>query len=241
VIVVDCAQGTPEWLAARAGVTTASDFRLARTRKADGKTLSDTARYLAFRKAIERISGVPLDEDAPTTWQMRRGQELEKDARLLHEADIGQRVRPVGLVLTDDRKFGASADGWTHDERLGAGGAEYKCLVGAKELEAVYIDDDPSKYDDQVHGNIWISGRNWWDFCVYCPALEVIGLHFYRLRIKRDDDYIDALEKDLMKFDAVIENFRAKLLERQARRSGRGFTMPTDSVTADILSERCPF
>ncbi|QDH32835.1 exonuclease, partial [Burkholderia pseudomallei] len=27
----------------------------------------------AFRLAIERISGVPLDDDAPETWQMKRG------------------------------------------------------------------------------------------------------------------------------------------------------------------------
>ncbi|MDF0506585.1 YqaJ viral recombinase family protein [Burkholderia cenocepacia] len=234
MIIVECQQGTPEWLAARAGVITASNFRIARTRRPDGRTLSDTARHLAFRLAIERISGVPLDDDAPETWQMKRGQRLEDDARTLHMAEIGLRVRPVGIVLTDDRKFGASADGWIEDPRLGSGGAEYKCLIGPKELEAVYIDDDATKYIDQVQGNMWLSGREWWDFCVYCPALESIGLHFYRQRIKRDDDYIEQLVSDLWAFDSVVEEFREKLLIRQARREGREYTPAEAFADADL-------
>ncbi len=229
MIIIDCQQGTPEWFAARAGVLTASNYRIARTRKPDGKTLSDSARHLAFRLAIERISGVPLDDDMPETWQMKRGQILEEDARLLHQADIGMRVRPVGIVLTDDRKFGASADGWIGPN----GGAEYKCLIGPKELEAVYIDDDPTKYEDQVQGNLWLSGRAWWDFCVYCPALETINLHFYRQRIDRDDDYIDQMVQDLWLFDNVIESFREKLLKRKARREGRDY-VPAD-VAEDVM------
>jgi hypothetical protein len=233
VIVVDCQQGTPEWLAARAGVLTASNFRTARSRKADGRTPSDTARHLAFKLAIERISGIPLDDDAPETWQMKRGQRLEGDARILHEADIGLRVRPVGIILTDDNKFGASADGWIECPQKGPGGAEYKCLIGPKELEAVYIDDDPSKYVDQIQGNLWLSGRKWWDFCVYCPALESIGLHFYRQRLERDDDYIEELVADLWRFDSMIESFREKLLIRQARREGREYVPPSMAEFAD--------
>jgi hypothetical protein len=230
VKIVDCVQGTPEWLAARAGVITASNFRIARTRKPNGE-LSDTARHLAFRLAIERISGIPLDDDAPETWQMRRGQKLEDDARTLHMAEIGVRVKPVGIILTDDDKFGASADGWIGSD----GGAEYKCLIGPKELEAIYIDDDPTKYVDQVQGNLWLSNREWWDFCVYCPALENINLHFYRQRVKRDEAYIEAMVSDLWAFDNVVESFREKLLMRQARREGRDY-VPSDAMN-DVFHE----
>jgi hypothetical protein len=238
VITVECQQGTPEWLAARAGVLTASDFSIARSRAKDGVSMTDGARYLAFRKAIERISGVPQDAEMYETWQMRRGQRLEDDARLLHSAEIGRAVKPVGIILTDDRKFGASADGWINDPVLGKGGAEYKCLVGAKELMAVYIENDPSKYMDQVQGNLWLAGRAWWDFCVYCPALEKIGLHFWRLRVKRDEDYIERLEADLIEFDRLIESYRWRLLCLQARRAGKPDPAPPDGIDTDL---DCPF
>lgn len=168
---------------------------------------------------------------------MKRGQRLEDDARILHTSEIGLRVKPVGIILTDDRKFGASADGWIECPRLGPGGAEYKCLIGPKELEAVYIDDDPSKYMDQIQGNLWLSGRKWWDFCVYCPALESINLHFYRQRVMRDDDYIAELVADLWKFDCMVEEFREKLLTRQARREGREFV----AESADEFGIHAPF
>jgi len=181
--------------------------------------MSETARHYAFRLAIERISGVPLDVDRPTasTWQMKRGQRLEPMARFCHIEEIGVDVEEVGVILTDDRKFGASADGWIGEK----GGAEYKCLVGEAELESIYIDLDATKYAEQVQGNLWLSGREWWDFCVYCPALERIGLHFWRQRVYRDEAYIEAMVTDLRNFDEVVEGFREKLIARQEFRAGK--------------------
>lgn len=210
----DAPQGSPRWLTARAGVITASRFRECRAKGRDGK-MSDTARHYAFQLAIERISGVPLDEGY-STWQMKRGQEMEFDARICHMAEIGVDVKEVGIVLSDDGKFGASADGWIGRD----GGAEYKCLVGPAELEAIYIDLDSTKYEEQVQGNLWLSEREWWDFCVYCPALESIGLHFWRQRVYRDEKYIAQLATDLLNFDNVVEDFVERLLAQQARRLG---------------------
>ena len=49
---------------------------------------SDGAKAYAFRLAIERISGEPLDEGFET-YAMRRGRELEPAARLEHELHTG--------------------------------------------------------------------------------------------------------------------------------------------------------
>ncbi|WP_186083689.1 lambda exonuclease family protein [Burkholderia gladioli] len=231
MIIVDCQQGTPEWLAARAGVITASNFRVARSKKSDG-SMTEAAEDLAFKLALERMSGVPLDDDAPETWQMKRGQRLEPEARLRHEAEIGVRVKPVGIILSDDRKFGASADGWIGDD----GGAEYKCLVSPKELRAIYIRNDPAKYVDQVMGNLWLSGRRWWDFCVYCPALETHDLDFYRQRMKRDEESIERMIAELLQFDSVVERNRVTLLRRQAARNGCRYEPQSDDE-ARILAE----
>lgn len=205
MIVINCAQGSDAWLAARSGVTTASNFRIARSRKRAGGDWSDTALKLAFGTAIERISGEPLNE-GHETWQMRRGHELEPDARIAHQADIGVYVQPVGMVLTDDRLFGASADGWIGTD----GGAEYKCLVSPDELRTTLIEHDLAKYMDQVQGNLWLSGRKYWDFCVYCPALKPIK-DFFRWRIQRDDDYIDSMVEDLWEFEKLVQRNVAEL------------------------------
>lgn len=210
MIVVDCEQGTPEWLAARAGVVTASMFRVARTYKAHGE-MSEAAKNYAFQLAIERISGSPLNEGFET-WQMKRGQRLEPEARDHHMQDIGRRVKTVGLVLTDDRKFGASADGAIDGDPLGPGGAEYKCLVSPLELRKLYTENDYMKFYDQVMGGMWITGKHWWDFCVYCPPMRAANKHFLRWRIRRDDDYIDAMSLDLIAFDNLVEEYRTKLL-----------------------------
>src|SRR5439155_25999616 len=66
---------------------------------------SDAAKNYAFRVAVERISGVPLDEGYET-WAMERGHELEPVARREHEIRSGVIVEACGFILTDDEVFG---------------------------------------------------------------------------------------------------------------------------------------
>lgn len=195
-------QGSPEWHAARAGVITASMFATCRQKLKSGPSKGEFAAAAgdyAFRLAVERISGQPLDEGFET-WAMRRGHELEPAARLEHELAIGVVVQPAGFVTTDDNLFGASADGLIGED----GGAEYKCLVDPSRLRRVLLTGDISEFMDQVQGGMWITGRSWWDFCLYCPALERIGLQLWRRRVERDDNYIDAMEMDLIAFERLV-------------------------------------
>jgi hypothetical protein len=211
MIVHTAPQGSAEWKAARAGCITASMFRTARERLKTGPNKGDfsaASKDYAFRLAIERISGDPLDEGFET-WAMRRGHELEPAARLEHEMQTGLIVQPAGFITTVDGLFGASADGLIGDD----GGSEYKCLVSPTELRVVLTEDDWSKYRDQVQGCLWIAGRKWWEFCMYCPALAPIGRQLYRQRVERDDDYIEALEKDLIEFAALVGRYESALRE----------------------------
>jgi predicted phage-related endonuclease len=66
-----------------------------------------------------------------------------------------------------------------------------------KTLKAQVI---PSKYYAQVMGNLWITGRKWWDFMSYCPEED-----FFITRIERDEDYIAKLEEHLTRVVALIE------------------------------------
>lgn len=251
--VIKCEQGSDDWHAARAGVITASMFKIARQRVgglteqqakyvaairagnddsyaaevAGYKTkpkrtetieraikglpigdFSEAAKNYAFRLAIERISGKPLDEGF-STWQMKRGNELEPDARSRHEEEAGVIVERAGFVLTDDGVFGASADGLIGHTK----GSEYKCLVSPEGLKEILIYDNIDEFIDQVQGCMWITGRTQWHFGLYCPALASIGRDFTLKIVDRDDDYINELEQDLLEFKKLVDSFHSTLLK----------------------------
>lgn len=212
MIVYESEQGTREWLQDRAGVITASNFELARSRYKRGEkegSLTEAARNYAFRLALERIAGSALNESTFMPAEARRGQELEGEARMMHEFVTGLTVEPVGLVTTDDRKFGASADGFI--DAPAHGGAEYKCFVDPSKLREILLENDRSSVRDQVQGGMWVTGRRWWHFVLYCPALAVVGLDTMVFEEERDDDYIEAMERDLLTFDRVVEAYRHQL------------------------------
>lgn len=165
------------------------------------------AKDYAFRLAVERISGEPLDDGQFETYAMRRGKELEPDARDMHAFRYGFHVEPTGFVMTEDRLFGASADGLIGTD----GGSEYKCLISPDRIRDIVLDGDISEFTDQVQGGLWLTGRKWWHFCLYCPALASIGRALTVFEVQRDDDYIEALERDLLAFSDLVGQYEAKL------------------------------
>lgn len=172
---------------------------------------SEAAHNYAFTLAVERISGTPLDGGFET-WQMKRGHELEPDARMEHEIQTGLVVHRAGFVTTDDGVFGASADGLIGEN----GGSEYKCFLAPEKLRAFHIDNDASGIMDQVQGCMWITGRKFWHIGMYCPALEPVGRQLWWREFQRDDDYIEALEEDLWRFKTLVEQYEARLREKPA-------------------------
>lgn len=168
---------------------------------------SDAAKDYAFRLAVERISGEPLDEGGFSTFAMRRGQELEQDARDAHSFGSEVVVRTAGFVVTEDNKFGASADGLIGED----GGAEYKCLIDPARIREILLDGNIAEFMDQVQGGLWITGRKWWHFCLYCPALAQVGKALTVFEVPRDDAYIEAMELDLVEFDRLVCKYEAAL------------------------------
>ena len=212
MIIYDHPQGSAEWLASRAGVITASKFVEARKRLKSGPKkggFTEAAEDYAFRVAVERISGAPLDEGF-STWAMKRGNELEPEARAWVEVKLGIFVDTAGFVTTDDEKFGASADGFIDKD----GGLEIKCLVDPGRIRNVILSDDISEFMDQIQGGMWLTGRKWWQFALFCPALEKVGLQLYTKRVDRDDDYINEMELDLLEFERVVSKYEQTLRDR---------------------------
>lgn len=172
---------------------------------------SQSAQDYAFRLAIERISGKALDEGFET-YAMRRGHELEPEARREHEAQSGLFVERAGFVMTEDGAFGASADGLIDPDE----GSEYKCFIDPAKLRAFWIDNDASSVMEQAQGCMWITGRKRWHICLYCPALEPVGKQLWWRVFDRDDDYIEKMELDLLEFKGLVDQYEQKLRLKEA-------------------------
>jgi exodeoxyribonuclease (lambda-induced) len=206
VIFVECLQGSPEWHQARAGVITASCFgeaisRMSRTsgkRKAGDPTAASD-KYAADL-AIERISGKPYGAP-PKAWVLDRGHEMEALARMHYEARTESLVTEAGLVLTENRLFGYSTDGFVGDDGL----IEIKAPIDSLKIIEV-MDGDLSEYQHQMQGGMWITGRKWCDFIMYVPDLRNAGKDLYVKRVMRDDAFIDAMVLELAAFASRVSD-----------------------------------
>lgn len=167
---------------------------------------SEAAKNYAFRLAIERISGVPLDEGFET-YAMRRGHELEPFARAEHEVQSGLLVRRAGFVLSDCGNYGCSADGFINDD----GGTEYKAFINPEKLRTFHIDHDASEVFEQAQGCMWLTNRKWWHIGLFCPALEAVGRQLWWKRFERDEDYIGRMHADLHPFRLMVDRYEAEL------------------------------
>lgn len=213
MILVECQQGSPEWLHARCGVITASRFRDALAVKKDGTPDAKSTAYAA-QIAIERVSGLSTEENF-VSWQMRRGVELEPVARLAFETRTGMLVLESGIALTDDRLFGYSADGFIDNDGL----IEIKCVVSAEKVIALWRDRDLSEYEHQIQGGLWLTGRKWCKFVLYTPQLASVGKELMIKHVERDENFIEKMEIGLLAFaKRVAENeeiLRMPLLESE--------------------------
>jgi hypothetical protein len=209
-IYLDSPQGSDQWHKDRCGAATGSKFLDCRGRYKSGKNAGQplkAAQDYAFKLAYERITGELLEDPEFTPWQARRGNELEPEARLHYESIKGVLVEQAGLALTEDRLFGASVDGLVDDD----GQIEIKCFLSPPKLSAILLTGDIGECMDQVQGGLWITGRKWCDFVLYCPALVKIGKDLTIIRVVRDDEYIAELEKDLLEFNCLVNEYETKL------------------------------
>jgi hypothetical protein len=221
MITLNLVQGSDSWLQARAAVITASRFVDARaklTRKSKTGEAGDFAAKAidyAWTVALERIACKPLD-DTFVTWQMRRGSTLEPEARMAYEMETGLLAGESGLLLTDDSVFGYSSDGLVDDDGM----VEIKCPANCQKIGTTWANPDSAvdDYIDQIQGGMWITGRKWCDFIMYCPWLESVGKELFVKRVLRDDNYIEALESDLMEFHRMVSVFVESIASKNTKR-----------------------
>lgn len=182
-------QGSPEWLAARCGNATASEFASILA-KGQGKM---RASYLR-RIVAERLTGKPVETYSNA--HMERGTLQESDARAEYEAETGNLVQQVGFIKHAELAAGCSPDGLIDAD----GGGEIKSVIPTVQVETILAGGYPSEHKAQVQGNLWITGRRWWDFVSYCPDMLKPSLRLYVFRVQRDEEYIATLEAEVRRF-----------------------------------------
>lgn len=200
MIVLEMAQGTPEWLAARCGVPTASCFD--RIITPTGKPSTQAEAY-AHTLLAEQITGV--SEGLETNSWMRRGTELEPEARDYYSLVTGATVEQVGFCLTDDETCGCSPDGLVGSEGL----LEIKCPAPSTHIEYLLTGQIVGKYYPQVQGQLWVTGRKWVDFVSYCPGIEALII-----RVKRDAKFQARLTEEMSRFQMMLAAKREVLRQR---------------------------
>ena len=211
-IVVE--QGTDLWKSYRSGMCTASRFSDARSKLSKASKNGQagdpagSALDYAWSIAIERVAGKSIDESF-ATWQMKRGTELEQHARLAYEIDTGHLASEAGICISDCGRFAYSSDGLCGDDGM----IEIKCPASPQKIGAIWSNPETAdaEYIDQIQGGLWITGRDWCDFVMYCPWLEPVGKDLFVKRVYRDEEFISALESDLIGFYTMVSQYESIL------------------------------
>ena len=188
-------QGSPEWLAARIGILSASNFDKIITSK--GERSSQFPAY-ALKLAVEIITGER--EEIFINDAMNRGIEMEPDARACYEFIADVTVKEVGMVLHDSG-VSCSPDGLIFNDNADDEGVEFKCPMAHTHIKYVIDNKLPAKYVPQVQGSMYVTGLKKWDFLSYHPSFK----HLF-VNVPRDDEFCDKLE-------ILIDKFHKKVAE----------------------------
>jgi YqaJ-like viral recombinase domain len=196
--IFDCEQGSEAWFACRAGLPTASEFA---TVMASGKGggESKTRRKYMLTLIGEVLTGAVVE--GYTNAHMERGKAMESDARDMYAFMTSTEPKSVGFMRRG--RAGASPDSLIDDQGL----LEIKTKLPHLQLECLLDGRLPPEHLAQVQGQLWISGRQWLDFCSYWP-----GLPLFRIRVSRDEAYIArikvAVDEFLGEMDQLITKFK---------------------------------
>jgi len=194
-------QGTPEWLAARAGRATGSRAKDILSAIKTGEAAA--RRDYRIQLICERLTGSP-QESGFINAEMQRGTDLEPEARAAYEALTGNMVRQTGFLTDNDIMAGCSLDGDIDDFK---GIFEAKCPKSATHLNYLRT-KDVSAYIPQITHNLFITGAEWCDFLSYDDRFpEELQIFLVRIYAK---------ELDIPGYSVKLSAFLKEVSEEEA-------------------------
>jgi len=184
--ILECEQNSPEWIEARLGVVTASEFKSVMA-KGEGKV----RRKYMLTTIGEKLAGKPFDRYS--NGDMERGHVFEPEAGDEYQIETGNVIRRVGFMRRGD--VGYSPDGLIGDDGL----VEIKSKLYHLHIDCLLADSVPSEHVKQCQGGLWVSGRQWLDFVSYSP-----GLPLFIKRVYRDEPFIARIKVEVDDFLAEM-------------------------------------
>tara|TARA_R110000823_G_scaffold219284_1_gene348252 strand:- start:1319 stop:1957 length:639 start_codon:yes stop_codon:yes gene_type:complete len=207
MIIHNVTQGTDEWFAIRCGIPTTSAFSSMVTSTGN---LSKSIDDYAITLAADLFAGKSLDEFQGNHYT-ERGIALEPEARNFYEVQKNIDVQEVGFITDDLHTWGCSPDGLVSD---GLGMLEIKCQIPKNHIKCI-IDykktgKAPTKYIQQIQGQMLIANREYCDLLLYHPHLpsliiRILDDHIFmknliearNVVIKKRDDTLNILKQEM--------------------------------------------
>jgi hypothetical protein len=221
-IYTDLVQGSPEWIAARCGVLTASDMKHVVTPTLKVADNDKTRAHLDEMLAQRLTKHV---EPAYIGGDMLRGEQDEMDAIDVYSENYDEVVR-VGFITNDRHGF---VLGYSPDGCVGEGGlVEVKSRRQRFQVRTILDDAMPSDFMLQVQTGLLVSERKWCDFVSYSA-----GLPMFTKRIYPDEKVQAAILDAAAKFHTRLDADFAKIVERLARNDVA--LIPTERKDDSIL------
>jgi hypothetical protein len=197
------AQGTPEWLADRAGKATGSAIKALYVTVKTGEAAA--RRDYRFQLAVERLTGSPAPQGFVSA-DMAFGTEQEPFSRMAMEAETGQVIQEYGFCYFDDMAVGCSVDGLFPDGGLW----ESKSPKTATHIGYIEGGVLPAEYVPQVTHNVWVTDAPYAVFTSFDPRLPE-HLQLFHVRVERAVLNIEKHERMVKEFLKEVDDLEAKL------------------------------
>ena len=194
----DIEQGTPEWLAVRLGLPTASVFKEVIQKPGPRGGIPIGRQTLLRKLAGEIITGEPMD--GYTNSNMDRGTEHEAEARDLYA--FLRDVQPVQVGFIKNGNCGCSPDALIGDDGMW----ENKDAAAHIQIERLLKGVLPPEHKPQCQGQLMVAQRQWVDYQSYCRGLPPLII-----RVERDEAYIAGLKIDVDEFVGELDELVAKI------------------------------
>jgi hypothetical protein len=139
---------------------------------------------------------------------MDRGTEQEALARWAYELETDSSVHQVSFIEHDSLAAGCSPDGLVLSRKRGA---EIKCVIPTVQMDTILAGTYPPEHKAQIQGSMWVTEYEEWDFCSYSQDMPK-HLRTYIFTVKRDEEYIANLEREVRAFLTEKDAMLARLM-----------------------------
>lgn len=202
IAIFDVEQNTPEWYLARAGVPTASCFKmvLAEGRKGErSKTrdgyLNQLADEVIYQDPVESYS----NED------MERGKVMEAEARSIYALEHDVMPEQVGFIFNKKIRAGCSPDSLIDKNGI----LQIKTSYPRLWVQTMIKGEFPLEHKPQCQGELLVTEREWIDLMIYWPRRKP-----FIVRAFRDEPYLKNLENELRIFNDELESIALAMRTR---------------------------